>query len=337
LSRAVCLFLACAACGFAEPTSAPSTKPGDFLLPPAPVAEDELVEATAKPATQPVQKPSNQTLAALLKRHNSARFLELMDRAGMSGVLAGPNAVTVFVPNDAAFEKLPDPVKSAVKSGDPLVLRKLLAGHITWGNAAYTKMGPTAAVRMVLGNTIFMQKMGVEWSVAKARVLFGDQPAETVTVHIVDAVLLPPRWSSVDAREIATDSSIAMSGPDGGMVHAATCPLGGGVAATPRASAPSFARAADMKSPAAPGTNGGKSAQTQPAKPTMPTGPRGGGLGSTMSAGDPTYDPNDKAPEEKDKSRGEASNPVADATTPGVRRGPIDPNAACTCGLLPIK
>lgn len=300
-----------------------------------PAAPAEAAPAPA-PATQPAEAATGISPAAdpqpgqafleLARRHRCERFADLLTRSGMAGVTAGENQVTLFMPTDAAFLALPETVQTALESGDVLVLRRLLSGHVGWGHAAFTKIGPTAAVRTVAGNLVYMKKEGSDWSVAGAKVIFGDQAGGPALVHIIDGVLLPPRWSEVDQKELQTDSAIAMSGRGGGMVHAAGCPL----------ASPSSPPAAVVNR-----NSGGNAATGGPpnggvVKPERPRGPRGAFESATV--GDPVPPPAPpEPPPEVPESRASAAGGNAPTTgDSGAGNGGMPPGApACTCGLLP--
>lgn len=286
------------------------------------------ISASPAPATRPAAADIPEATAAALARQRANRFVELVRAGGLGAAMSGDNAMTIFAPTDAAFEQLPAPVAEALQRGDPRVVRRLLSGHLAWGRFEYTRIGPSAAVRVLAGNVQFMNKQASDWSFAGAHVIFGDQPAAGQTlIHFIDKVLLPPRWDVVDVNEIVTDSTIAISGPTGGLLHAATCPLGGAAGA-----------------PA-----GGAAATTGPAreaqkweKPKPPTGPRGGGW-ETVAGGEPNYVAGDQ-PKAPPGGPGEpppaapaspgAAAPMATPPANGAAAGNGATSAACTCGLL---
>src|SRR4030095_8262477 len=61
--------------------------------------------ASAKQGAEAVKQAGDKTIAAGLDQ--KGRFLTLAKAAGLDATLAGPGPYTVFVPDDAAFEKLP--------------------------------------------------------------------------------------------------------------------------------------------------------------------------------------------------------------------------------------
>lgn len=269
-------------------------------------------QSTTQPTTtRPAIAEIPDATAAALVRQKASRFLELSRSAELGAAMSGQNPMTIFAPTDEAFEKLPAPVVEALAQGDRRVIRRLLAGHLAWGRSEYTRIGPSAAVRTLAGNVQFMTKQGSDWSFAGAHVIFGDQPSAGQTViHFIDRVLLPPRWDVVDVKEILTDSLIVISGPTGGLLHAPTCPLGGGAAVAPATTAPAPVKDAPKWE-----------------KPRPPSGPRGGGWES-VTVVEPSFVPGDPP---KPPTSGPVDLTLVAPSVPSTNGAA----AHCTCGLLP--
>lgn len=311
-------------------TLAVSPGPADAAPPTQPTTETPATAAVEATPTPGPTATAGDAFAELARRHRCQRFLDLLERSGMAGVTRGQNPVTVFLPTDAAFDRLPAPVVAALATGDVRVARRLLSGHLGWGHAAYTKIGPSAAVRTVAGNAVFMQKHGSDWSVAGAKVIFGDQPAGVALVHVIDTVLLPPRWADVDEKELLTDSSIAMSGRGGGLLHAEGCASGA-------PSVPATARGGGTAVAASGGGSTGGAGAT-PVKPARPAGPRGGFEPATVGEPEPPSEPETagKSPTGSGTDGPTGPSPAGPApTTPGDAGPPAPTGPACGCGLLP--
>ncbi len=112
--------------------------------------------------------------------------------AGLADVLANPGPLTVFAPNNAAFEKLPaGTVEELLKPENKAKLARIITFHAAAGTykAADLKNGET--ISMATGNNVSIEvKDGVTY-VNGAQVL-GTVEASNGMVHVIDGVLLPP-------------------------------------------------------------------------------------------------------------------------------------------------
>lgn len=111
--------------------------------------------------------------------------------AGMADVLANPGPLTVFAPNNAAFEKLPKgTVENLLKPENKKTLMRIITHHATPG----TYKNPDLKNGLVLGqatgkNVTIHEKEGVLY-VEDAQIL-GSVEASNGVIHVIDAVLLP--------------------------------------------------------------------------------------------------------------------------------------------------
>lgn len=112
--------------------------------------------------------------------------------AGLADVLANPGPLTVFAPNNAAFEKLPaGTVEELLKPENKAKLARIITFHAAAGTykAADLKNGET--ISMATSNNVTIEvKDGVTY-VNGAQVL-GTVEASNGIVHVIDGVLLPP-------------------------------------------------------------------------------------------------------------------------------------------------
>jgi uncharacterized surface protein with fasciclin (FAS1) repeats len=112
--------------------------------------------------------------------------------AGLADVLANPGPLTVFAPNNEAFEKLPaGTVEELLKPENKSKLARIITFHAAAGTykAADLKNGET--ISMATGNNVSIEvKDGVTY-VNGAQVL-GSVEASNGMVHVIDGVLLPP-------------------------------------------------------------------------------------------------------------------------------------------------
>lgn len=180
---------------------------------------------TATPATQPVA--NDQLLLEMLKeREDCSTFLRLLDRSGLRAALASGRPMTVFVPTDQAFANLMPPYSVSVLPGGPAaVQRQLVAGHIAWHRFLFADLAGGLGLETLGGNRLFVRKQGDTCKVAGATAEPCDLMVGNVAVHIIDAVLLPPRWAGMKDEELLRrDAEFLARSKSGGLVHASDCP-----------------------------------------------------------------------------------------------------------------
>ncbi len=124
---------------------------------------------------------SFKTLAAALKA------------AGLVETLKGPGPFTVFAPTDEAFAKLPDgTVESLLKPENKAKLADILTYHVVAGDVP-------AAAAMKLTEATALNEKPIKLEVKdgslylnKSKVTTADVKCSNGTIHIIDAVLMPP-------------------------------------------------------------------------------------------------------------------------------------------------
>jgi len=99
---------------------------------------------------------------------------------------------TVFAPNDAAFEKLPEgTLEDLLKPENKEKLAKILAYHVVPGKVM------AADVKTMEADTAEGSKLDVKVDdgkvmVGDANVIKTDIPASNGVIHVIDTVLMPP-------------------------------------------------------------------------------------------------------------------------------------------------
>jgi uncharacterized surface protein with fasciclin (FAS1) repeats len=118
-------------------------------------------------------------------------------RAGLATSLSS-GELTVFAPNDQAFEKSGLPL-SVINSLDVATLQAVLGYHVVEGikRAADLPQGNNSSQATVAGPNIFITKnTGV--SINGIAVISADIMAANGVIHVIDEVLLPPQGDIVD-------------------------------------------------------------------------------------------------------------------------------------------
>ncbi|MGE0583480.1 MAG: fasciclin domain-containing protein [Steroidobacteraceae bacterium] len=125
--------------------------------------------------------------------HNDARFstfAKAIDAAGLQGLLAGGNAVTVLAPTDDAFAKLPaGELENLLKPEHKADLEALLKRHLVTGSLTQYDLKRQRELATVGGEKLNVKLIGGSLRVADARVLGKQGVAANGTVQPLDAVI----------------------------------------------------------------------------------------------------------------------------------------------------
>lgn len=117
--------------------------------------------------------------------------------AGLVDTLKGKGPFTVFAPTDDAFKKLPaGTLDSLLKPENKKTLTSILTYHVLAGDYPAKRIlapkAKTYTVKSVEGSTILVDKRkGVK--VSGANVTATDVKTSNGTIHVIDAVILPPK------------------------------------------------------------------------------------------------------------------------------------------------
>ncbi len=122
-----------------------------------------------------------------------ATFVAAVDAAGLTGTLEGLGPITVFAPNNAAFDGLPAGTMDQLMEPQNLSrLRQIVEFHIVaQALPARTLTGQTTEATSVEGGTLDIDGTGAAVKVDRGTVISADIGASNGTIHIIDAVLIP--------------------------------------------------------------------------------------------------------------------------------------------------
>tara|TARA_B100001093_G_scaffold1194_1_gene1225 strand:- start:30314 stop:31804 length:1491 start_codon:yes stop_codon:yes gene_type:complete len=116
-----------------------------------------------------------------------------IDACSLNGVLSGPGPFTLFAPTDAAFNLLPAGTVTALLNDIPqltdilkhhVVSDSIMSSTLTNGQIVTTLLGTDVTVTINANGGVLIDN---------ALVTVADQLADNGVVHIIDAVLLPPK------------------------------------------------------------------------------------------------------------------------------------------------
>lgn len=162
--------------------------------------------AAAANGTDAVKQAGDTTIAKGLDQ--KGQFFTLAKAAGLDQTLEGPGPYTVFVPDDAAFGKLPAGTADGwAKPENRAELTRVLTNHILPGTVLAADIGKAidngkgkAQLATMGGGTLTATKDGdaiilTDEAGGKASITKADETRANGVVHTTDAVLMPGKSS----------------------------------------------------------------------------------------------------------------------------------------------
>jgi uncharacterized surface protein with fasciclin (FAS1) repeats len=125
---------------------------------------------------------------------NFTTLVTALKAAGLVETLEGPGPFTVFAPTDAAFAKLPaGTLANLLKPENKAQLIQILTYHVVPGKVTSGQLTKLKEAKTVNGQTIPVKLIGQAVSVYGADVAAADITATNGIIHVIDAVMLPPK------------------------------------------------------------------------------------------------------------------------------------------------
>jgi uncharacterized surface protein with fasciclin (FAS1) repeats len=117
-----------------------------------------------------------------------------LEAAGLVETLKGDGPFTVFAPTDEAFAKLPaGTLESLLKPENKDQLVAILTYHVVPGKLEAADIVKLDEAKTVNGKTIDIKVEGDTAMVNDAKVTKADIEASNGVIHVIDAVILPPK------------------------------------------------------------------------------------------------------------------------------------------------
>ncbi|MCK6370166.1 MAG: fasciclin domain-containing protein [Gammaproteobacteria bacterium] len=114
--------------------------------------------------------------------------------ADLVGALKGAGPFTVFAPTDEAFAKLPaGTLDDLLKPENKEKLKGILLYHVVSGKIMAADIKGSAKPKTLQGATLDVVASGGGVTVNGARVVSADVAASNGVIHVIDAVVLPPK------------------------------------------------------------------------------------------------------------------------------------------------
>lgn len=113
-----------------------------------------------------------------------------IDAAGIQNILVNAGPLTVFAPNNEAFDKLPEgTVKDLLKPENKQKLAKILTSHASPASLKMPQLTEGFQVYLATGQYVEVTKEGEDTYVNGAKIL-GTIEATNGVIHVVDKVFL---------------------------------------------------------------------------------------------------------------------------------------------------
>ncbi len=165
-------------------------------------SQNQARKDEAAKGSEAVKQAGDKTIAASLDQ--KSQFISLAKAAGLDATLAGPGPYTVFVPDDAAFTKLPaGTVDNWMEPDGRNELTRTLSNHILPGTVLAADIGKAiddnngkATLATMGGGTLTATREGdrivlTDSNGGKATIAKADETVANGVVHRTDAVLRP--------------------------------------------------------------------------------------------------------------------------------------------------
>ncbi len=164
--------------------------------------EQQAASEAVNSGAEAVKKAGDKTIAAGLDQNS--RFIQAAKAAGLDATLAGPGPYTVFVPDDAAFDKLPGgTLDTLMKPESRTELTRVLTYHILPGTVLADDIGKAidggkgkAELATMGGGVLTATREGdkivlTDGAGGKATIAKADETLANGVVHRTDTVLMP--------------------------------------------------------------------------------------------------------------------------------------------------
>jgi uncharacterized surface protein with fasciclin (FAS1) repeats len=119
-------------------------------------------------------------------------FREAIHKAEFDGFLNQISPLTVFIPTDDTFDKLPRNVRSSLFK-EKLRLMRVVKSHIIFDKIVKEDIADMEVVRTATGGLLNVSMKGTEIWLDNARIVDSDIQCLNGIIHIIDGVLWPTK------------------------------------------------------------------------------------------------------------------------------------------------
>ena len=164
------------------------------LLPPAPD------EAAAEPTEEPAAEQPGTIVDIAVADGRFTTLVAAVQAAGLVDALSGDGPLTVFAPTDDAFAALPEGTVEALLEDIP-ALTEILLYHVVAGDVKAADVVTLDLAETLQGGSLSISVEGDVVRINGAQVVIADIEASNGTIHVIDAVLLPPAQEEAAGAE----------------------------------------------------------------------------------------------------------------------------------------
>jgi len=141
--------------------------------------------------------PASDIVETVAKQRDLSTLAKAIKAAGLADSLKGPGPFTLFAPTNAAFDKLPKGTLDALmEPKNKEKLAALLKYHLLSGSHTSTdvaNMRNGTMIRTIEGRRITITRTRSGVYINGAKVTVTDIKASNGVIHMIDAVLIPPK------------------------------------------------------------------------------------------------------------------------------------------------
>jgi uncharacterized surface protein with fasciclin (FAS1) repeats len=117
-------------------------------------------------------------------------FLELILKADLEDTLNNQGPFTIFVPNDEAFDELPEEIIEVLKQGGEGLLN-ILNYHLVQEDLTAEDLSNMPSVETLEGEDILIDTLDDTVTINDAAIIKSDISFNDGWIHIIDSVLMP--------------------------------------------------------------------------------------------------------------------------------------------------
>lgn len=153
--------------------------------------DQQAISAATQGQASVVDNESQRNILQIARSSPDHKILAAaIDAAGVQNVLVNAGPLTVFAPNDNAFEKLPEgTVDNLLKPENKQKLASIITSHASPANLKKDQLTEDRQIYLATGQYIDVEIKDGETYVNGAKVL-GSFDASNGTIHVVDKVFL---------------------------------------------------------------------------------------------------------------------------------------------------
>lgn len=156
-----------------------------------------LVAAAAAVAPTSVSAQSKDIVETAVAAGSFKTLATALEKTDLIATLKGKGPFTVFAPTDEAFAKLPAGTLDKLLA-NPDELKAILLYHVVSGEVMAAQAAKLTSAKTVNGADIKISAMNGGVMINQAHVVKADIKASNGVIHVLDAVILPPKAQNAD-------------------------------------------------------------------------------------------------------------------------------------------